>query len=78
MPLEGLAMNLDFWKGKRCSLPATPDSKDRGFSLWLQSMGFEVTGYALAPPTHPSLFELCKVDGLVHSIIADIRDGKTG
>ena len=42
--------------------------------LWLSLLGAKVTGYALTPPTHPSLFELCKVDALVNSIIADVRN----
>jgi CDP-glucose 4,6-dehydratase len=33
-----------------------------------------VTGYALKPPTDPSLFDLAKVEDLVTSILADIRD----
>jgi CDP-glucose 4,6-dehydratase len=45
--------------------------------LWLHQLGAEVTGYALDPPTDPSLFELCGVDKLVHSIISDVRDLKT-
>jgi CDP-glucose 4,6-dehydratase len=38
-------------------------------------MGAEVTGYSLKPPTEPSLFELCKIDQLAQSTIADVRDG---
>lgn len=44
--------------------------------LWLHSLGAEVSGYALEPPTNPSLFELCKIDTLVKSTIADVRDGE--
>jgi CDP-glucose 4,6-dehydratase len=33
-----------------------------------------VTGYALAPPTDPSLFELAYVSELMTSVIADVRD----
>lgn len=69
-------MNLDFWKGKKVFITGHTGFKGAWLSLWLQSLGSEVTGYALTPPTHPSLFELCKVDELVHSIIADIRDGE--
>jgi CDP-glucose 4,6-dehydratase len=35
-----------------------------------------VTGYALTPPTTPSLFELAQVEQLMTSIIADVRDLK--
>lgn len=43
-------------------------------SLWLQSLGARVTGYALAPPTTPSLFEVAMVGAGMTSIIGDIRD----
>src|SRR5262249_20936356 len=33
-----------------------------------------VTGYALAPPTQPNLFEQASVSSGIRSIIADIRD----
>ncbi len=42
-------------------------------SLWLQQLGVNVVGYALCPPTNPSMFELAKVaEGMV-SIESDIR-----
>jgi CDP-glucose 4,6-dehydratase len=37
-------------------------------------MGAEVTGYALEPPTEPSLFEQAEVAGLVRSLRGDVRD----
>jgi CDP-glucose 4,6-dehydratase len=42
--------------------------------LWLDALGAKVTGYALDPPTRPSLFEQANVAASVHSICADIRD----
>ena len=45
---------------------------------WLCSIlikaGADVTGYALEPPTYPSLFEIAKVGESMHSVIGDIRD----
>lgn len=37
--------------------------KGAWLSLWLQRLGAEVSGYALAPPTDPSLFGLADVAG---------------
>jgi CDP-glucose 4,6-dehydratase len=37
-------------------------------------MGAQVTGYALVPPTNPSLFEIAEVAQGMTSIIGDIRD----
>jgi CDP-glucose 4,6-dehydratase len=45
-------------------------------SLWLHRLGANVAGYALDPPTDPSLFEICRIDKLVRSTIADVRDGE--
>ena len=45
-------------------------------SLWLQQLGARVTGYALAPPTAPSLFDVANVGAGMVSHIADIRDGE--
>ena len=64
----------DFWQGKRVFLTGHTGFKGAWLSLWLHSLGARVTGYALAPPTDPSLFELARVGELVTSVIADVRD----
>lgn len=48
--------------------------KGSWLALWLNMLGAEVTGYALQPPTEPSMFELCRVSGLLDSVLADVRD----
>ncbi len=48
--------------------------KGSWLSLWLNALGAKVTGYALDPPTHPSLFEQAGVANTLRSICADIRD----
>lgn len=72
--LEGLVMK--FWKNKRVFITGHTGFKGSWLCLWLSILGTKVTGYALKPPTNPSLFNLCEVDGLVKSIIADVRDFK--
>jgi len=67
-------MNQDFWRGKRVLLTGHTGFKGSWLSLWLQSMGAEVVGYALAPPTNPNLFETAEVGKGMTSIIGDIRD----
>ena len=67
-------MNPDFWSGKRVLLTGHTGFKGSWLSLWLQSMGAQVTGYALAPPTGPSLFEIAEVAQGMTSVIGDIRD----
>ena len=72
--LEGVEVNPSFWKGKRVLLTGHTGFKGSWLSLWLQSMGAQVVGYALNPPTDPSLFEAAEVAKGMTSIIGDIRD----
>jgi len=68
-------MNPTFWRDKRVLLTGHTGFKGGWMALWLQSMGAEVVGYALAPPTEPSLFQCARVgDRLVASHLGDIRD----
>lgn len=68
-------MNPSFWSGKKVFLSGHTGFKGSWLSLWLQQLGAEVTGYALPPPTNPSLFEVAHVERGMKSIIGDIRDG---
>lgn len=68
-------MTPSFWSGRRVFITGHTGFKGGWLSLWLQSLGAELAGYALAPPTRPSLFELAAIDEHMISTIADIRDG---
>lgn len=73
--MEGVEVNPGFWRGKRVFLTGHTGFKGGWLSLWLQSMGAEVYGYALNPPTAPNLFTVAEVgNGMANSKIADIRD----
>jgi len=67
-------MNSSFWRGKKVFLTGHTGFKGAWLSLWLASLGAEVTGYALEPPTEPNMFGLCHVDGSMRSIHGDVRD----
>lgn len=68
-------MNSKFWKDKRVLLTGHTGFKGGWLSLWLQSMGAQVYGYALAPSTNPNLFEVAHVKRrMVGHLEADIRD----
>ena len=67
-------IDQEFWKGKRVFLTGHTGFKGSWLSLWLCSLGAEVRGYALNPPTSPSLFNEAKIDTIIDSQIADIRD----
>ncbi|QEM66886.1 CDP-glucose 4,6-dehydratase [Geobacter sp. FeAm09] len=63
-----------FWHNRKVFLTGHTGFKGSWLCLWLNRLGARVTGYALAPPTTPSLFELTHVKELVDSRIADVRD----
>lgn len=67
-------MNSEFWEGKHVLVTGHTGFKGSWLSLWLQSMGAKVVGYALSPSTNPSLFETAKVGMGMTNIIGDIRD----
>ena len=59
-PMEDL-VNPAFWRGRRVFLTGHTGFKGSWLSLWLQSLGAEVHGYALSPETTPALFEVADV-----------------
>ncbi|MHB8172752.1 MAG: CDP-glucose 4,6-dehydratase [Thermincolia bacterium] len=67
-------MNREFWQGKRVLITGHTGFKGAWLSLWLDLLGAKVTGFALEPPTHPSLFELAGVAECVKDIRGDIRN----
>ena len=67
-------MNRAFWKEKRVLVTGHTGFKGSWLSLWLQKLGANVWGYALSPPTQPSLFEVAHVADGMTSITGDVRD----
>jgi len=70
-------INNEFWAGKRVLMTGHTGFKGSWLSLWLQSMGAELHGLALAPPTTPALFEEAGVGEGMASTLGDIRDYST-
>jgi CDP-glucose 4,6-dehydratase len=68
-------IDKDFWHKKKVFITGHTGFKGSWLCIWLHSLGAEIAGYALPPPTDPSLFAVARVKGLVQSILADIRDG---
>ncbi len=67
-------MEPSFWRGRRVFITGHTGFKGGWLSLWLQQLGAKVTGYALAPSTNPSLFEVAHVASSMTSVFGDIRD----
>jgi CDP-glucose 4,6-dehydratase len=67
-------MTTEFWEGKRVFLTGHTGFKGSWLSLWLESLGAQVKGYALEPPTVPALFTVARVAEGMESETGDIRD----
>lgn len=67
-------MDLSFYKGKRILITGHTGFKGSWMCKILVNLGAQVTGYALDPPTEPSLFQLCGLESQVNSVIGDIRN----
>jgi CDP-glucose 4,6-dehydratase len=67
-------MERAFWRGRRVLITGHTGFKGSWLSLWLQGAGAELLGYALPPPTDPSLFELARVGGGCKSVTGDVLD----
>jgi CDP-glucose 4,6-dehydratase len=64
----------DFWQGRRVFLTGHTGFKGSWLSLWLTQLGAVVCGYALAPPTQPSLFEVARLGERLTDLRGDICD----
>lgn len=65
---------LAFFKNKKIFVTGHTGFKGTWLCNMLIHAGAEVTGYALEPPTNPSLFKISRVENQMNSIIGDIRD----
>lgn len=63
-----------FWRNKKVFLTGHTGFKGGWLSVWLQTMGSVVKGYALEPSTDPSFFDLSKVISGMESEMGDIRN----
>lgn len=65
---------LEFYQGKKVLVTGHTGFKGTWMCMLLARFGAQVTGYALAPPTAPSLFALSGIENKIHSVMGDIRD----
>ena len=66
----------DFWQGRRVLITGHTGFKGAWLWLWLRTLGARLTGYALAPPSVPNLWDIVHAAGPADdaSIIADVRE----
>lgn len=65
---------LEFYQGKRVLVTGHTGFKGTWMCAMLLQVGAQVTGYALEPPTEPSIYVLSGIDAKIHSVTGDIRD----
>lgn len=63
-----------FYKNRKVLVTGHTGFKGAWMCQILNMAGAVVTGYALKPPTNPSLFSLCGLENKMNSIVGDIRD----
>jgi CDP-glucose 4,6-dehydratase len=66
-----------FWSGKRVLVTGHNGFKGSWLSLWLQELGADVHGLALAPPTTPALFIEANVGAGMTSVLGDVGSYQT-
>jgi CDP-glucose 4,6-dehydratase len=69
-----MELSPDFWRGRRILLTGHTGFKGAWLALWLENLGAEVTGMALAPATSPNLFELLGAWPRLMATTGDLRD----
>jgi len=51
-------VSADFWAGRKVLVTGHTGFKGSWLLLLLERLGADVTGFALAPPTTPSMFDM--------------------
>jgi CDP-glucose 4,6-dehydratase len=73
--LEKLGMTDHFWRDKSVFVTGHTGFKGSWLSLALALRGAKVSGFALVPPTTPSMFDIARIETCLEShVIGDIRD----
>ena len=67
-------LDISFYRDKKVLITGHTGFKGSWMCQLLIGAGAQVTGYALEPPTNPSLFEMCRIGERMNSIIGDVRD----
>jgi CDP-glucose 4,6-dehydratase len=71
--MESLEVTMN-WNRRRVLLTGHTGFKGSWLSLWLQSKGADLCGFALEPPTKVNMFEVAGVAEGMRSVFGDTRD----
>ena len=69
-----MVISPSFWRGKRVLITGHTGFKGGWLTLCLQSMGAEVSGYSLPPPTQPSFYVVTGIEDSIASVRGDVRN----
>ncbi len=72
--MNRLLKGLSFYRGRKVLITGHTGFKGAWMCKALVDAGADVTGYALEPPTSPALFNLCRVENRMRSVLGDVRD----
>ena len=67
-------MDLSFYKNKKVLITGHTGFKGSWMCELLLQQGAEVIGYALEPPTEPSLFDMLGLASKITHVVGDVRD----
>ena len=66
--------SLEVYKGKKVLITGHTGFKGSWLTLWLAQLGAVTHGYALPPPTDPSMFRALRLHEVIHHEVEDVRD----
>jgi CDP-glucose 4,6-dehydratase len=69
-------MNPAFWNGRSVFVTGITGFKGSWLAMMLSELGAKVSGYALAPPTQPSLFDRARLGDKVDWASGDVRNAE--
>jgi CDP-glucose 4,6-dehydratase len=64
----------DSYRGRRVFVTGHTGFKGAWLAEWLTTLGADVTGYALEPPTEPNLFDALGLGSKLRHVVGDVRD----
>lgn len=64
----------EFYQGKRVLVTGHTGFKGSWMCRLLEKLGAKVSGYSLAPPTDPALFDVAGLEDTMESYTGDVRD----
>lgn len=62
------------YAGRRVLVTGDTGFKGSWLAIWLKELGAEVRGYALAPPSEPNNFTICRLEQKISHVHGDVRD----